>query len=259
MRCAPLFLITTVMLTGMCGHAFAVEPGAAANVTFVEGDPVRPSERAALGVTLGKASSAGCEITGVMPNSPAADAGLRPGDLVFAIDDVPVRTSREVINLLGGHQPDDVVRLNVNRKGLRGTLRAILASQVAVARGAALGATFSKSAHGGVRVLRVVDGSPADKAGLKIGDRILAIDDQAVSSYNEILRLVGESKLGSDMKIDVDRYGLEGTLYAPLTGLPQVFSAPSTGTRPPVVAPPPSVPIFELTPADINDQRGYGS
>jgi S1-C subfamily serine protease len=127
--------------------------------------------RPARGVTLGKPSPAGVEIAGVMPNSPAAEAGLRPGDLVSAIDDVPVRTSRDVINAVAGHEPDDKVILKVDRKGLRGTLHAILADQIDVARRAALAVTFSKSAHGGVRILRVVSGSPADKAGLKIGDR----------------------------------------------------------------------------------------
>ena len=256
MRCARLLLMASVTLAAS-GNAFA-EESAAARVSFIEDEPASVThERAALGVTLGKSTAAGVEIAGVMPNSPAAEAGLRPGDLVFAMDDVPVRTSRDVIDLVADRNPDDQVRLKVDRKGLRGTLRATLASQIDVARRAALGVTFSKSSHGGVRILQVVSGSPADKAGLKIGDRILAIDDQAVASYNEVVQLIGESRPGSDMKIDVDRYGLEGTLHASLTGMPQVFSAPPAVVRPPIIVP--SAPVFELTPADIDDQRGYGS
>jgi S1-C subfamily serine protease len=258
MRGMHLFLVAIATLATA---SVAAETGPAAHVSFVDNRSPQPSQRAALGVTLGKSSLGGVEIAGVMPNSPAAEAGVRPGDLIFAIDDLPVRASRDVINLVAAHEPDDQVRLKVDRKGLRGTLRATLANQLDVARRAALGVTFSKSSHGGVRILQVVAGSPADKAGLKIGDRIMAIDDQPVASYNEVVRLVGESQPGSDMKIDVDRYGLEGTLHASLTGLPQVFSALPAVVRPPFVAPPvaPSPPIFELTPADIDDQRGYGS
>lgn len=239
------------------------EEDGAARVSFIdiEQTPVPPEERAALGVTLGRSMAGGVEIAGVMPNSPAAEAGLRPGDLVFAMDDVPVRTSREVINAVAGHQPDDRVRLRVDRKGLRGVLRATLAGQIEVARRAALGVTFSKSAHGGVRILRVVSGSPADKAGLRIGDRIIAIGDQPVASHNDVVRLVGESLPGSDLKIEVDRYGLVGTLHASLTGRPQVFSMPTAVPAPAVVRPPvvPPPAVFELTPAEIDDQRGYGS
>lgn len=230
-----------------------------ATVAFEDEPASAVHERAALGVTLGRSSGGGVEIAGVMPNSPAADAGLRPGDLVFAMDDMPVRTTGDVVNLVAGHEPFDQVRLNVDRKGLRGTLQATLASQVDVSRRAALGVTFSKSAHGGVRILRVVPGSPADKAGLRIGDRILAIDDQPVASSNEVVHVIGESRLGSDMKIDVDRYGLVGTVHASLTGRPQVFSAPTSIVQPPIAPTAPPVPVFELTPADIDDQRGYGS
>jgi predicted metalloprotease with PDZ domain len=258
MRCVHLFLAG--LLAFSCRSVLAGD-GQAAGPSFVNDPPAPPAhERAALGVTLGNSSAAGVQIAGVMPNSPAAEAGLRPGDLLLALDDVPVRSTGDVINLVAGHAPNDRVRLNVDRRGLRGTLRASLASQMEVARRAALGATFSKSGHGGVRILQIVSGSPADKAGLKLGDRIKAIDDQGVASYNDLVRLIGESQPGSDMKIDVDRYGLEGTLHASLTGRAQVFSAPTAAVRPPIVIP--SVPppaLFELTPADIDDQRGYGS
>jgi S1-C subfamily serine protease len=258
MRCVHLFLAGLIAVSCRSGLAGEDE---AAGVSFVDAAPAAPiRERAALGVTLGKSLGEGVQIAGVMPNSPAAEAGLRPGDLVVAMDDVPVRSTGDVINLVAGHAPNDPIRLKVDRRGLRGTLRATLTSQVDVARRAALGATFSKSGHGGVRILQVVPGSPADKAGLKIGDRIKAIDDEPVASYNDVVHLIGESQPGSDMKIDVDRYGLEGTLHASLTGMPQVFSMPTAVARPPVVAPSAPPPaIFELTPADIDDQRGYGS
>ena len=250
------FAIAAAGFVGPSAQAFPVEKSAPAQASFVQDADEATRERAALGVTLGRGSMNGVEIAGVMPNSPAAEAGLRPGDVMLAIDDQTVRTSSDVINLIAAHQPDDRVRLQVDRKGLRGVLRATLAGQSDVARRAALGVTLSKSAHGGVRVLQVVSASPADKAGLKIGDRILAIDDQAVTSYSDAIRVIGESDPGSDMKIEVDRYGLVGIVHASLTGFPQVFSVPRPAARLPAAPPP---PVFELTPAEIDDQRGYSS
>jgi S1-C subfamily serine protease len=193
-----------------------------------------------------------------MPNSPAAEAGLRPGDVLFSIDGVAVSSSNEVINFVAVHEPGDKIQLAIDRKGLKGTLRATLASQDDVAKRAALGVTLSKSAHGGgVRVLQIVTGSPAAKAGLKIGDRILSVNGESVTSYSELIHVIGDSRPGTDMTIGVDRYGLQGTLHASLTGVPQVFSAPRPVVRPPIAQP--AVPVFELSPAEIDDQRGYGS
>jgi S1-C subfamily serine protease len=255
MRAALLTVMVTAVLASSSADAFAWPEKIGRVLPAGEQVPV-PRTRAALGVTLGEGSAQGIEVAGVMPNSPAAEAGVRPGDLLWGIDGRPVTSSRDVIRLVAAHEPDDRIRLQVDRKGLRGTLRATLASQRDVTRRAALGVTLSKSAHGGVRILQVVSGSPADKAGLKIGDRIQAIDDQPVASYSDLVRLIGESRPGSDMKIDVDRYGLEGTLHASLTGRSQVFSAPRPVAA--VPAAPAPRPVFELTPSDIDDQRGYG-
>lgn len=258
---AHTFVIAALPWAVSSALGYPGQPGARGQA-FVTDDAQNSNQRsgAALGVTLGASSMGGVIIAGVMPNSPAAEAGLRPDDVLFSIDGRPVRTSTDVINQIAGREPGDELRLMVDRKGLRGTLRATLGTQTEVAKRATLGVTLSKSAHGGgVRVLRVVSGSPADKAGLKIGDRIVGIDDNPATSYNELIRLIGESRPGSDLKIAVDRYGLEGTLHASLTGLPQVFSAPRPLAPPPVqVVQPPSRPLFELAPSDIDDQRGYG-
>lgn len=256
---AQTFVIATLAGIASSAHGYPGQSGEAVQA-FVADDAPPANQRlgAALGVTLGASSMGGVAIAGVMPNSPAAEAGLRPDDVLLSIDGQLVNSSANVINLVAAHEPGDELRLVVDRKGLRGTLRATLGTQTEVAKRAALGVTLSKSAHGGgVRVLRVVSGSPADKAGLKIGDRIVGVDDNPATSYNELIRLIGESRPGSDLKIDVDRYGLEGTLHASLTGVPQVFSAPRPVVAPPVV-PTPSRPLVELAPSDIDDQRGYG-
>lgn len=259
MRCAGLLLIVIAPMGVPSGYVSGAEKAAAAQRSSVD-DRAAPAarERAALGVTLAGSTIGGVTIAGVMPNSPAAEAGLRPGDVLFSIDGAAVSSAADVINFIAAYQPGDRLELTLDRKGLRGSLHATLSSQQDVAKRAALGVTLSKSAHGGgVRVLKIVPGSPADKAGLKIGDRLVAIDDEPVTSYSELIRLIGESQPGGDLKMDVDRYGLEGTLHASLTRLPQVFTQPrpAPAVQAPVQPPP---TVFELAPSDIDDQRGYG-
>ena len=67
----------------------------AAGMTFVRGGP---ANRAVLGVTLAEASradTAGVRLESVAPNSPAAKAGLKAGDVITDINGVSLKVSRE--------------------------------------------------------------------------------------------------------------------------------------------------------------------
>ncbi|MBF0275631.1 MAG: Do family serine endopeptidase, partial [Nitrospinae bacterium] len=59
----------------------------------------------------------------------------------------------------------------------------------------------------GALVAEVVDGAPADKAGLRRGDVIVALNNQAVKSVDELPRLVAKVKPGSPAKLTVYRNG----------------------------------------------------
>jgi serine protease Do len=85
-----------------------------------------------------------------------------------------------------------------------------------VSRGA-IGVTFlsqdnpallrSFGADHGVVVNGVEPGSPADRAGLRMGDVILAIDGRAISSGAELVQIISERKVGSALKLDLLRKG----------------------------------------------------
>ena len=214
---------------------------------------------AALGVTLKEVAGGGVAVSGVMPNSPAADAGVRAGDLILAIDDQPVDSSRDVIYWVSSQRPGKKISLRVNRGGLQGSLHAVLLSRREVDNRAALGVTLSRGTHGSVRILAVAPSSPAAKAGIRMGDRITAVDGEAVESYLDVIRMIGKKRPGDQVRLNVDRYGLEGTLLATLSGEAQVFqvSAPAVAT-PVRRSPTPEDLLFENSPAQVSDQRGYG-
>jgi putative serine protease PepD len=71
-----------------------------------------------LGVQLGDATSgAGAQVGSVAGGGPAADAGLRSGDVVTAIDGKAIGGSEALVNAVDSHKPGDEVTLTVRRGG----------------------------------------------------------------------------------------------------------------------------------------------
>ena len=55
----------------------------------------------------------GAVITGVDPGTPADDAGLRPEEIITAIDDTPIEDSGDLLAALRDYSPGDTVQLTV--------------------------------------------------------------------------------------------------------------------------------------------------
>jgi peroxiredoxin len=77
-------------------------------------------------------------------------------------------------------------------------------------------------AKGGVKVLKPLAGSPADKAGLKRGDVVTAVNGKRVASPKDILRIVSRRKVGSRITIQYRRGGTVRTGRAVLTRRPSL-------------------------------------
>lgn len=58
-----------------------------------------------------------CALSGVQPGSAADKAGLRPGDVVLAVDGEPVANFEALAARVARHGPGEVVRLEVRRDG----------------------------------------------------------------------------------------------------------------------------------------------
>jgi putative serine protease PepD len=67
--------------------------------------------RAYLGVELRSLLGGGVLIVAVQPGGPAADAGLKPGELILEIDGEPVNTVDDVSVALASHKPGDTVEV----------------------------------------------------------------------------------------------------------------------------------------------------
>ncbi len=84
-----------------------------------------------LGVGLAERTDggAGAIIADVQPDSPAAVAGIREGDLVLSVDGEPINGQTGLVAAIRDRSPGDVVEIEVSRDGVRETLSATLVAR----------------------------------------------------------------------------------------------------------------------------------
>jgi len=108
------------------GVGFAIPINTAKSVasTLIAGGSVK---HAYLGVSVGNATNgAGASIGCVVAGAPAAQAGVKAGDVVTAIDGNPVTSADDLTSSLGSRLPGDVVTLTVDRSGATKTITVTL-------------------------------------------------------------------------------------------------------------------------------------
>jgi membrane-associated protease RseP (regulator of RpoE activity) len=86
-----------------------------------------------------------------------------------------------------------------------------------------LGVTLSED-EDGVRVDGVEEGSPAEKAGLQEGDRILEMEGRRMATSRDVRRAVRDLEPGDAMQIRIERKSKERTLTATLGERPDDFN-----------------------------------
>jgi putative serine protease PepD len=79
----------------------------------------------------GDAGATGLTVSAVDSGSPAADAGIRVGDVVEAIDGRTVRTPIDMHDVIGAHAPGDILTVRLLRHGARGDVELRLAERPA--------------------------------------------------------------------------------------------------------------------------------
>jgi hypothetical protein len=73
--------------------------------------------------------SGGYLVSGIVPGSPAESAGLRPGDVIVAIDGSPIDNLYDYTAVLKSHEPGDRLRVEIVRDGKRQAFDVTLASR----------------------------------------------------------------------------------------------------------------------------------
>jgi serine protease DegQ len=153
----------------------------------------------------------GVVVAQVAQGSVAARAGLRTGDIVTAVDGVPVRSAADFNNRVGLAETGSDLAVAYQRGSQRrtATVRVEPGSSAAVQVSALSGASFTdipqdNPAYGqidGALVARVERGSTAAVYGLRPGDLIIGVNGEPIASAAELRERLGrrESRLALNL------------------------------------------------------------
>jgi regulator of sigma E protease len=127
----------------------------------------------------------------VEAGSPAAAAGLQPGERIVAIDGQPIPTWEQAHYAIA-LRPGAELRLRLEREGQQREVT--VPASVEKSGGSEMGKLAG--VHPLVRVGEVTKGAPADQAGMRPDDGILQVGDTPVRTFADLQAAVGAAKGG---------------------------------------------------------------
>lgn len=146
----------------------------------------------------------GVIVSEVVAESPADKAGIKPGDVVVAVNDKKVVTVSQLRNYIGLQRVGEKIDVEVIREGkLKKIKMAIsettqtksIGSDINPRLGGAVFANMSgehplNGTIKGIEVVELEPGSPAWQAGLREGDVIVSANKVLIKTLNEFLKVV---------------------------------------------------------------------
>jgi S1-C subfamily serine protease len=140
----------------------------------------------------GRAKAPRVVVSGVEPGSPAAAAGVRPGDLVEAVDGQPITSAEEYRFRMQDLAIDGSARLDLMRgkERVQASVRGVELSPdtalALVARRTGIEAGEGRYGQSRLVVAKAVRrGSPAARAGVQPGDLLREVNSQEVTTLGE--------------------------------------------------------------------------
>ena len=149
-------------------------------------------------------ANSGALIKEVLPESAAADAGLREGDVVIAVDGRSINSARDLRNEIGLSRVGEKIELEYLRDGDRLVQQIVIRAVEAKisftdpASKYLKGATLGESSEDemGVVVLEVEPGSTAWRFGIREQDVIFAINRVRIQSLEDVENAVARNASG---------------------------------------------------------------
>jgi serine protease Do len=177
---------------------------------------------AGIAESLGMKKAEGALVDEAQADTPAAKAGIQPGDVITAVNGNAIKDSRSLAREISAMTPDSSAKLDILRKGDAKTITVTLAKMPdQLQKQAKAGETDNGSARGvphlglsvapasevagagdkGVVITNIDPEGPAAEHGLQSGDVILDVGGKSVANRNDLRDALAQAK--TDGKRDV--------------------------------------------------------
>ena len=164
---------------------------------------------------LGLPDTKGALIGDVLPNNPAADAGMKPGDVILTVNGETIDNSGDLSRKVAAIKPGDTAKITVWRNGSKKDLSVKIAErdmETAKAKGGgstqnaateSLGMTVRSLTKEdaarmrlenteGVVVTKVENGKNAAEADMRVGDVIIAANGEPVTDVDSLAKIIDD-------------------------------------------------------------------
>jgi membrane-associated protease RseP (regulator of RpoE activity) len=126
-------------------------------------------------------------ITTVVPGSPAEIHGIKQNMILTGINDKKINNATDFISYSKTLEPGSNVKLDLVENGIRKEINLV--------------ATGSNITRSGVKVFKVIEGSPAETAGIKEGMIIVKIDETEIKELNDFINFMNSTKEGQKINV----------------------------------------------------------
>jgi serine protease Do len=169
-----------------------------------------------LAASLGSEGRKGVLVTEVMPDSPAARAGLKAGDVVLEVDGRKIEHPADVARAVGLAAPGRRTKVTLWRDNALHTIAAVLGETPGERHLSRLGfevrpltpdlaRELNRRSAEGVVVARVDEGTAAAEAGIQRGDVIVEVNRQPVRTLADFDRATREARKGERLSVRLER------------------------------------------------------
>ncbi len=176
----------------------------------------------------------GAIVASVTPNSPAAKAGLKPGDVILSANGHPVKSVHDLPRLVAAMPPGQKIEMTLRRGGKEMNVAATTGEMPQQEQQAAVtGSSSDEKAAGatglglqlaaidqgmrrqyripkeveGVVVTKVASDSPAATLGVEPGDVIVSVDQQPVKTPQEAAEQLKQAAAHGNILLLLNRHG----------------------------------------------------